>query len=109
MKLNRVIGALALGAALLGGSFVVSEPASATDITKYVDGGKWHYGVKEPSSQFIVFSDYFHPKTVHRSTACGTKGCVRSRNANPGKWSEASVTTTVSLFGKVNEAYYYNY
>jgi lactococcin 972 family bacteriocin len=87
-----VTGALAIGATLAAG------PASA--YVSYPEGGTWDYG-----NSGRTWSNYHHPRNVHRSTACNSQTCQRSLDTGSGKWSAISVPWTISG----NTWYYYNY
>lgn len=80
-----------------------SAPADSNGLqslaTKYVGGGKWHYGTTGPLGGGVVYSNYYHASKRHGSTVVSAKGyAVRSATAARGKWSHAS--TRAFMFGK---------
>ena len=107
MKQKRRTAALAAGLVLVGTS-VFGGVSAASAATVYVDGGKWRYGLYEPSSTIFVFSYFDHAKRSHRSTACNRFDCVQ-RTAGPGVTTKAEIQATSWRFGSTNYAYYYVY
>ena len=96
-----VAGFLASAALVFG----VAGSASAT--TEYPpEGGTWEYGVIEPASTVFVYSHYYHPTTLHRSSVRTTSGTLyRSPDKAGGQW--ANVDKETGYYN--NKAYYYRY
>lgn len=105
MKQKHRTAALLAGLVLIGTS-VFGGASAASAATVYVDGGKWHYGLCEPSSTIFVFSNFDHTRKKHRSSACSNYGC-RHDTRGPGVRSHAQIQATGSLFRVSNTAYYY--
>lgn len=86
-----------------------SAPADNAGIeplaTKYVGGGKWHYGTTGPKGGGVVYSDYYHRSKSHGSTVVNGNGyTVRSPTIAKGKWSHASAS---AVRNKVDRSYWW--
>lgn len=108
MNKNRL--AIVLTTAALTVASIAGGAGAANATTEYPQGGTWQYGVHEPSSTILVYSNYHHPSKKHRSTACNKNSCSRSADKGANVWSYASITASGSIFdGNGNTAYYHVY
>ncbi|MBC9943231.1 lactococcin 972 family bacteriocin [Leucobacter sp. cx-328] len=84
-KTKAMILVLAIGgAALTGGS-------AANAVTRGAEGGTWSYGV----GRLSTYSDYYHPRERHGSTARNGYGMTeKAWGISRGRWSHASVART---------------
>ncbi|MBM7413018.1 lactococcin 972 family bacteriocin [Clavibacter michiganensis] len=74
-------------ALLLGGA------GAANATTVQAGGGTWTYDVDYLNTG-VAYSNYFHTKKSHGSTACSRDACVRSDTVPSGRWSYARVKAT---------------
>lgn len=90
-----------VGALGLAGALVVGGATAANAATKSAEGGKLDYGVDYGYGS--VWSNYYHPSKAHGSTACNSMSCSRSDRVPAGRWSYASMGSTLGG----NSSYYW--
>ena len=85
-KTKAMLLVLTIGATALTGT------SAANAVTRGAEGGTWAYGVGR-----TTYSDYYHPRQKHGSTACNAlQICDRKVNVKAGQWSRASIWKTWS-------------
>ena len=96
----------AIASVVAGTLFAVAGVSAANATTEYPEGGTWNYGVHEPAGTYYVYSNYYHPFKLHRSSVQVTNGTIyRSADKAGGSWTYLDEATGWSG----NHAYYYVY